>query len=146
MTEKQQGDLITALPLTYGLATGEILRLDEPISFWGGVEPLTGIIGDIHHPNYGESVVAKILVLEASRGSSSGAYSLMELMRAKLSPAAIVLLEPDGIICTGVLVGQETYGMQLPVIQITLEALESLKTGFLGKVVSQPQGAWISLI
>jgi predicted aconitase with swiveling domain len=57
-----------------------------------------------------------------------------------------VLLEPDGIICTGVLVGQETYGMQLPVIQITLEALESLKTGFLGKVVSQPQGAWISLI
>jgi predicted aconitase with swiveling domain len=146
MVEKQQGKLITAVPLTHGVATGEILRLAEPISFWGGVEPLTGIIGDIHHPNYGQSVVGKILVLEASRGSSSGAYSLMELMRAKLAPAAIVLLEPDGIICTGVLVGQETYGMQLPVIQMTSQALDSLKTGFFGEVVSEPQDAWLSLI
>lgn len=134
---------IEAQPLTYGQAQGEILKLTEPISFWGGVDPLTGLISDIHHPEFGKSVVGKVLALVASRGSSSGSYILMELMRAGLAPAAIVITEPDGVICTGVLVGQETYKLECPVIEISTEALEHLESGFTGIVDSQPNSAYL---
>lgn len=136
---------VIAQPLTYGQGQGEILKLDEPISYWGGIDGLTGIIGDIHHPQYGQSVVGKILALETSRGSSSGSYTLMELMRANLAPKAIVLSEPDGVTCTAVLVGQETYDLELPVILVPLEALNALKTGEIGKVVSETHSASITI-
>ena len=127
-----------AQALTYGQATGEILKLAEPISFWGGVDSLTGLICDRHHPDFGKSVVGKIMVLEASRGSSSGSYVLMELMRAGLAPSAIVVAEPDGVICTGVLAGEVTYQINLPVIQIDLVAIKALESGQNGQVVSEP--------
>jgi predicted aconitase with swiveling domain len=66
-------------------------------------------------------------------------------MRAKIAPAAIVLAEPDGVICTGVLVGQETYNLELPVIQVPISALNSLKSGLTGKVVSQEGQAFLRL-
>ncbi len=136
---------IEAKPLTYGDTEGEILVLTEPISFWGGIDPETGIIADIHHPEHGQCVTNRILALHSSRGSSTGSYILMELMRAKIAPKAILLSQPDGVICTGVLVGGAIYGYELPVIQIPKDALESLKSGVTGKVVSNVDGATLNL-
>ena len=36
----------TPLVLVAGTASGKVLRLDEPLSFWGGVETLQGRIID----------------------------------------------------------------------------------------------------
>lgn len=138
-------DSITAVALTYGSATGQILLLTEPISFWGGIDPETGVISDVHHPQHGQCVTDRILALSSSRGSSTGSYILMELMRAQIAPSAIVITEPDGVICTGVLVGEITYGYELPVIQVSQEALKSLKTGLSGKVVSNVDQAYLTL-
>ena len=33
--------------LVAGKANGEVLKLDEPLSFWGGVDPQTGEITDL---------------------------------------------------------------------------------------------------
>lgn len=140
MTKQIQGS-----GLIFGQGKGQILRLSEPISFWGGVDPQTGTITDIHHPQHGQNVTGRILALTSSRGSSTGSYILMELIRAKLAPAAIVLAEPDGVICTGVLVGLETYGAGLPVIQVPLNALETLKSGVLGEVDSSDELAILRL-
>lgn len=131
---------IDAIPLTYGQGSGAILRLDEPISFWGGVDHL-GMIVDRTHPQFGLSVTGTILAMTTSRGSSSGSFCLMELMRTKLAPAAIVLTEPDGVTCTGVLVGTETFGIELPVIQISHDELLSLESGKLAQVKSHPESA-----
>lgn len=136
---------IDAISLTPGTATGEILFLTEPISFWGGIDPETGQIVDAHHPQQGQNVAQKILVLTSSRGSSTGSYVLLELMRKGIAPSGIVLSEPDGVICTGVLVGQETYGLDLPVIQVPLASLNQLKTAVTGKVVSQDDQAYLSV-
>ena len=119
---------ITGVPLTYGQASGEVLFLDEPISFWGGVD-LDGVIADERHPQFKANSSGKVLVMTSSRGSSSGSFCLMELMRKNLAPVAIVITEPDGVICTGVLVGKETFGMDLPVIQVKLSDLALFKTG-----------------
>lgn len=127
---------ISGVPLTYGEGSGEVLALDEPISFWGGVD-LEGIIADERHPQYQKSVVGKVLVMTSSRGSSSGSFCLMELMRKGLAPAAIVITEPDGVICTGTLVGRETFGMELPVIEVKLSELPEFQTGQKASVISR---------
>jgi cis-L-3-hydroxyproline dehydratase len=33
-----------------GTGGGKILATDEGLSFWGGVDPLTGVVIDAHHP------------------------------------------------------------------------------------------------
>jgi predicted aconitase with swiveling domain len=103
------------------------------------------MIVDIHHPQHGQSVSNRILVLPSSRGSSTGSYVLLELMRARLAPIGIVLSEPDGVICTGVLVGFETYGLTLPVIQISQTDLKTIESGSAGQVVSQETVGFLTI-
>ena len=52
-----------------GIAQGPVLLLDEPLSFWGAFDPRSGIIIDIHHPQRGQSLNGKILMMLESRGS-----------------------------------------------------------------------------
>ena len=33
-----------------GTASGQVLYSDVPLSFWGGVDPFTGVVIDTHHP------------------------------------------------------------------------------------------------
>ena len=58
--------------LTIGDVTGEILVCPEGLSFWGGVDPNTGVIIDIHHPCHQQIITRKILMMPSSRGSCSG--------------------------------------------------------------------------
>ena len=43
-----------------GQAEGAVLASAEGLSFWGGVDPLTGIVIDAHHPLCGQSIAACI--------------------------------------------------------------------------------------
>ena len=102
--------------LVSGRGHGAALVLDEPLSFWGGVDPATGAVIDVHHPQAGSIVAGRVLVLPAGRGSSSSSYVLAESVRSGTAPAAIVLGEPDAIIALGALVATELYGSNLPVV------------------------------
>ncbi len=88
-------------------AEGEALVLTAPISFWGGVNPKTGLIADVRHPQQGVSISGKVLCLPGTIGSSSAAAVLLELVSAGLAPAAIILHEPDAILLLGLIVAQE---------------------------------------
>ncbi|WP_271895900.1 aconitase X swivel domain-containing protein [Candidatus Phyllobacterium onerii] len=83
------------------------LVLTAPISFWGGVNPKTGLIADVRHPQHGVSISGKVLCLPGTIGSSSAAAVLLELVSAGLAPAALVLHEPDAILLLGLIVAQE---------------------------------------
>ncbi len=102
--------------LVAGSAAGEVLVLDEPLSFWGGLDTATGEIVDRHHPQYGSSVAGKIVVMPFARGSSSAANALAESIHRGTGPAAIVLAEPDAIIALGAIVPGELYGKWCPVV------------------------------
>ena len=103
--------------LVAGSAEGEALVLDEPLSFWGGVDPATGEVIDVHHPQRGANVTGRILVMPSGRGSSSSSSVLAEAIRAGTAPAAIVLLEADPIIALGAIVARELYGgASMPVV------------------------------
>lgn len=100
-----------------GLACGTTLVLDEPLSLWGGIDPSTGTIVDRQHPQCGESIAGRILVLPHGRGSSGGSAVLAECLRAGTGPAAIVMKDLDPILLVGALVAGELYpGIECPIV------------------------------
>ena len=86
---------------------GEALVLTAPISFWGGVDPKSGRIADVRHPQHGETIAGRVLFLPGTIGSSSASAVLMELVHNGHAPAALVLHEPDAILLLGLIVGRE---------------------------------------
>ncbi|QOF73496.1 DUF126 domain-containing protein [Aminobacter sp. SR38] len=93
---------------------GPALVLSAPISFWGGVDPKSGRIADVRHPECGQSMSGKVLFLPGTIGSSSASAVLMELVHAGHAPAALVLHEPDAILLLGLIVARE-MGWETPV-------------------------------
>jgi len=93
---------------------GEALVLTAPISFWGGVDPKTGRIADVRHPQHGEVISGRVLFLPGTIGSSSASAVLMELVHNGRAPAALMLHEPDAILLLGLIVARE-MGWETPV-------------------------------
>ena len=94
--------------------SGPALVLAAPISFWGGVDPKTGRIADVRHPQHGEMISGKVLFLPGTIGSSSASAVLMELVHNGKAPAALILHEPDAILLLGLIVAKE-MGWPTPV-------------------------------
>jgi uncharacterized protein len=105
------GNLLMAGELILGPATsGPLLRLAEPVSFWGGVDEKTGRIIDGHHPQFQVSLVGTALLMGAARGSSSSSSTLLECVRLGTAPALLLLTERDTILAVGVAAAWEIYG------------------------------------
>ena len=121
-------------PLLAGEASGKVLVLDQPLSLWGGFDSATGELIDRHHPQAGEVLTGRIVVMPTGRGSSSSASVLAEAIRSGTAPAAIVLQEPDDIILLGALVAEILYGKACPVLIAEGEEYRSFKTGAMAKV------------
>lgn len=115
--------------LVAGDAAGELLVLDEPLSFWGGVDAATGEIVDRRHPQHGARVVGRVLALPGGRGSSSSSSTLAEMARRGTAPAALLLEAPDPIMGLGAVVARELYGIELPVVTLPSETYRRLVTG-----------------
>ena len=95
-------------------AAATALALTAPISFWGGVDPKSGLVADPRHPENGELVAGKVLFVPETVGSSSAAAILLELVHARRAPVAIVLHEPDAILLLGLIVAKE-MGLETPI-------------------------------
>jgi predicted aconitase with swiveling domain len=115
--------------LTEGTARAEALRLDEPLSLWGGVDPLTGRIIDRRHPQADASVRDRVIVMPSGRGSSSSSSVLAECLRTGTGPAAILLREADPILVLGALVARELYGVLCPIAVVDHETYDPIRNG-----------------
>jgi uncharacterized protein len=112
-----------------GRAHAPALVLDEPLSLWGGLDLATGRVIEPRHPQNGELVSGRVLVMPAVRGSSSSASVLAEAVRAGTAPAGIVLGEPDLILAIGAAVADELYGVQVPMVVVTPDVLSRVRPG-----------------
>ena len=108
---------------------GRALVLDEGLSLWGGMDPVTGELIDSRHPQRGALLTGRVLVMPSGRGSSSSASVLAEAVRAGTAPAAIVLGEPDLILSIGSAVAEELYGIVVPVVVVSAEELAGIPDG-----------------
>jgi len=95
-------------------AVASALALTAPISFWGGVDPKTGLVADPRHPESGQLISGKVLLVPETVGSSSAAAILLELVHSCRAPVAIVLHEPDAILLLGLIVAKE-MGYETPI-------------------------------
>lgn len=102
-----------------GTASGSILAMDEPLSFWGGVDPATGLIIDVHHPLLGQSVTGKVLVMPASRGSCTGSGVLLNLVLSGRGPSALIFRNAEDVLTLGALVAAEMFDTVLPVLRVS---------------------------
>lgn len=109
-----------------GLAQGAILACREPISFWGGVDPATGRVIDVHHPLAGQSLVGRILVIPGTRGSCTGSGVLLDMVLNGRAPAALVFAEPEDVVTLGAMVAAGMFGKTLPVLRLTQDAFDAL--------------------
>ena len=109
-----------------GTSEGLVLKLQAPLSFWGGVNPKTGLIIQARHPNCGTSITDIILALPSLIGSSSSSTILLELLYKGIAPKAILVTEVDAILALDDLVAKE---MGYPTIPILQAPIDHLKTG-----------------
>jgi cis-L-3-hydroxyproline dehydratase len=78
-------------------AQGPVISTQEALSFWGGVDPATGRVIDVHHPLHGVSTAGAILLMPTSCGSCSGSGVLLELALTGRAPAALVFREDEDV-------------------------------------------------
>ncbi len=111
------------------MTSAPALVLAEPLSLWGGMDAATGTVIDVHHPQRGASLVGRVVVMPAGRGSSSSASVLAEAVRGGTAPVAMLLGEPDLILAIGSLVAEELYGVRVPVLVGDPAVLAEIRDG-----------------
>ena len=109
---------LTGTPVCGGSAGGLLLVLQRPLSFWGGIDPLTGDIADPRHPRHRERTAGRILVMERTIGSSSSSAIMLELLRNGVAPAGIVVADTDAILVLGILVAAELGYPTVPLLRV----------------------------
>lgn len=115
--------------LVKGSGRGEILATYQSISFWGGVDPKTGIIVDPRHELFEQSITAKVLAFPYGKGSAAAPLVVLELIRQGTAPAAIVNVETDPLLVAGPIIGRHFYDQAIPVVCLDHDGFESLNTG-----------------
>ena len=104
-----------------GQAEGETLVTSMGISFYGGVDPETGVVVEKGHELEGQAIGGKILVFPTGKGSTVGSYTLYRLKKAGLAPTAIINAECETITAVGCIISEITCVDQIPI--------ERLKSG-----------------
>lgn len=97
---------INARAIAKGEAEGEAMVSKDAISFFGGVDPKTGIIIDQGHALEGKCVAGKVLVFPRGKGSTVGSYVLLQLKKNNCAPAAIINEEAEPIIAVGCIIAR----------------------------------------
>jgi len=99
--EQLKGRLISK-----GKGEGEALVTTQPISFYGGVDPNTGVVIEKGHELQGQSVRGKILVFPTGKGSTVGSYTLYRMKKNGTAPAGIVNRECETVVAVGVIISE----------------------------------------
>ena len=89
-----------------GKASGETLVTTQGISFFGGVDPDTGMVVERGHELEGQSIAGKVLVFPSGKGSTVGSYTLYRLKHNGLAPAAILNTECETITAVGCIISE----------------------------------------
>ena len=109
-----------------GQASGEALVTKMKISFFGGVDPETGIVVEKGHDLFGLSIAGKVLVFPSGKGSTVGSYTLYRLHAIGLAPLAIVNAECETITAVGCIISGIPCVDQIAISQIRQRTLLSV--------------------
>jgi phosphomecalonate degydratase small subunit len=116
-----------------GSTRGEALVTSQAISFYGGIDPDTGIIVEDGHALEGECISGKVLVFPTGKGSTVGSYTLYRLKHNGLAPLAILNAECETITAVGCIIAEIPCVDRLPIDKIATGDILEIK------------GDWVSI-
>ncbi len=128
------GQVIHGEVVVAGAGAGLVLAADQPLSFWGGYDQITGEIIDRRHPLSGRIATGAVLALPASRGSSTTSAVLLEAAKAGTAPAAIITIGPDRFLALASIVADEVFGKGVPMVAVSAAEFARLGTGMTASV------------
>ena len=102
-----------------GQAHAQVLVSSQPLSFWGGYDWQTGEIIDRRHPLSGSIAKGKILAIPFARGSSTTTAVLLEAIRARTAPAAILTTSVDFFFALASVVAEALYTSPMPLMALS---------------------------
>jgi predicted aconitase with swiveling domain len=89
-----------------GKVEGEALVTSMPISFYGGVDPNTGIVLEKGHELESISIKNKILVFPQGKGSTVGSYTLYRMKKNGTAPIGMINKETETIVAVGAIISE----------------------------------------
>ncbi|MFW9946578.1 MAG: DUF126 domain-containing protein [Candidatus Odinarchaeota archaeon] len=89
-----------------GTISGKTIITKDAISFYGGIDPDTGIVMEVGHELEGQSVSGKILVFPTGKGSTVGSYTMYRMKKNNTAPLAIINEKIDTIIAVGCIISE----------------------------------------
>ncbi len=107
----------------------EIAVCCEGLSFWGGVDPDTGVVIDAHHDLHGQSIAGRIVLMPTSRGSCSGSGVLLELALNGHAPAALIFREDEEILTLGAAIASRMFDKKVGVVRLSASDYSVLSAG-----------------
>lgn len=108
--------------------------IEEPISFWGGVDPRDATLSDPRSAQHGVSLKGRVVAIADLRGSSSASSILLELIHNGCAPAALILDKVDAILAVGAIAARAMGWATLPIL--TLDRAQQALI---------PPGSWIDI-
>jgi predicted aconitase with swiveling domain len=101
-----------------GNVRGESLGSNLPISFFGGVDPDTGIVVEKGHPLEGKCISGKVLIFSTGKGSTVGSYTLYRLKKNGKAPCAIINAHCETITAVGCIIAEIPCIDSIPIQEI----------------------------
>ena len=112
-----------------GKGEGLALVSSEPVSFYGGVDPVTGCVIEPGHCCCGENITGKVFIFPTGKGSTVGSYVIYRMKKLGTAPAAIINVETEAILATGCVISD------IPLVdKLDKDPVEKIKNGVLVKV------------
>ena len=116
--------IIQGRKIVGGRVEGFALVSRDPVSFYGGIDPVAGVVAEPGHAVEGESVIGKVFVFPTGKGSTVGSYVIYRMAKLGTAPAAIINLETEAILATGCVISD------IPLVdRIGKEAFMGLESG-----------------
>ncbi len=84
--------------------SGEAVVSHQAISFFGGVDPETGMVREKGHELCGTDITGKVLVFPSGKGSTVGSYVIYQLRKNGHAPAALVNGRCEAIVAVGAII------------------------------------------
>ena len=115
---------LKAKPVTKGIAEGEAMVTQMPISFTGGMDPDTGVIREPGHELQGQSVAGKILVFPTGKGSTTGSWQYYAAFKRGNAPLGIINQTVEGVVAVSAIITNTPM-----VHKLEKNPLECIETG-----------------
>ncbi len=109
---------LTGRRIYHGKTEGEALVTKDSISFYGGIDPETGIVVEKGHELEGVDTTDKILVFPTGKGSTVGSYVIYQMAKTGKGPKALILQDCEAIVAVGTIISALPCVDQIDVTQI----------------------------